>query len=101
MNRLCGSGASRSTGWVYNRLDEMAGTETRRQGDRMLRSLSKDTLRRSRPCATWLGLLCAAVGSLSAQQQVQHAGEYSQADIQAGAGVYASQCTTCHGPNVD
>jgi len=67
----------------------------------MLRSLLKNTLGRARPCATWLGLLAAVVGSMYAQQQVQHAGEYSPADIQAGAAVYASQCTNCHGPNGD
>ena len=65
----------------------------------MLRSILKDALRRARPCATWLGLLSAALGSVSAQPQ--HAGEYSPADIQAGAAVYASQCTNCHGPNGD
>jgi putative heme-binding domain-containing protein len=67
----------------------------------MLRSLLKNNLRRARPCAAWVGLLSALVGSLCAQQQVQHAGEYSQADIQAGAAVYTSQCTNCHGPNGD
>jgi putative heme-binding domain-containing protein len=46
-----------------------------------------------------VGYLSAAVGSVSAQQQVQHAGEYAPADIQAGFTVYASQCTNCHGPN--
>jgi putative heme-binding domain-containing protein len=66
----------------------------------MLRSLLKDTLRGAWPCAAWLGLLLAS-GSVWAQQPAQHAGEYSQADIQAGAVVYASQCTNCHGPNGD
>jgi putative heme-binding domain-containing protein len=46
----------------------------------------------------WVGLLSAAA---SASAQAQHAGEYAQADIQAGATVYASQCTNCHGPNGD
>jgi putative heme-binding domain-containing protein len=46
-------------------------------------------------------LLWSAIGSASAQQQTLHAGEYALADIQYGAGVYASQCTTCHGPNGD
>jgi putative heme-binding domain-containing protein len=67
----------------------------------MLRSLLKNALRRAWPCAPCLGILAAAVGSLCAQQPGQHAGEYSQADIQAGAAVYASQCTNCHGPNGD
>jgi len=41
-----------------------------------------------------------------AAQQVQpapdqHAGTYSQADIQSGSVVYASQCASCHGPTGD
>jgi cytochrome c oxidase cbb3-type subunit III len=36
-----------------------------------------------------------------AQQQAQHAGEYTPADIQYGATVYAAQCTQCHGPTGD
>ncbi len=48
-----------------------------------------------------IGLLSAAAGCAFAQQQGQHAGEYSPADIQQGATVYASQCTNCHGPNGD
>jgi putative heme-binding domain-containing protein len=40
-------------------------------------------------------------GSLSASQQVEHAGEYAQADIQYGATIYAAQCTQCHGPTGD
>ncbi len=47
-----------------------------------------------------IGLLFAAVGC-AFSQQAQHAGEYSQADIQHGASVYTSQCTNCHGPNGD
>jgi putative heme-binding domain-containing protein len=31
----------------------------------------------------------------------QHAGTYSQADIQSGSVVYAAQCTQCHGPTGD
>jgi putative heme-binding domain-containing protein len=46
-------------------------------------------------------LLSAAIGTLSAQQQTLHAGEYAAADIQYGATVYASQCINCHGPNGD
>jgi putative heme-binding domain-containing protein len=67
----------------------------------MLKSLSKNTLRRAWTRATWLGLLSAGLGCVFAQQPAQHAGEYSPADIQAGAAVYASQCTNCHGPNGD
>jgi len=43
----------------------------------------------------------AAATPVLAQQQTQHAGEYSAADIQNGAAVYASQCINCHGPNGD
>jgi putative heme-binding domain-containing protein len=31
----------------------------------------------------------------------QHAGSYSQADIQAGSVVYSAQCASCHGPAGD
>jgi mono/diheme cytochrome c family protein len=45
------------------------------------------------------------VGRLTAQQvqpaPEQHAGTYSQADIQSGSVVYAAQCTSCHGPTGD
>ena len=34
-------------------------------------------------------------------QAAQHAGEYSQADIQSGSVVYALQCSQCHGPTGD
>jgi len=63
----------------------------------------------ARPFVT--GCLLAAAGMVSvlaagpapAQQQpaAQHAGEYSQADIQAGSVVYALQCSQCHGPTGD
>jgi putative heme-binding domain-containing protein len=48
-----------------------------------------------------LPLLILTGSPLSAQGQAQHAGEYSQADIQHGSTVYTSQCTNCHGPNGD
>jgi putative heme-binding domain-containing protein len=35
------------------------------------------------------------------QTAAQHAGEYAQADIQAGSVVYALQCSQCHGPTGD
>jgi putative heme-binding domain-containing protein len=45
-------------------------------------------------------LLILAFGrGVSAQQE--HAGQYSQADIQAGAQVYGAQCAQCHGVNGD
>lgn len=31
----------------------------------------------------------------------QHEGQYTQADIEYGAGVYATQCSQCHGPTGD
>jgi putative heme-binding domain-containing protein len=50
------------------------------------------------------GIVCAlGVAAAAAQQPqaAQHAGEYSQADIQAGSVVYALQCSQCHGPTGD
>ena len=52
--------------------------------------------------AAGLGLLLAARPAAQQVQQAppeQHAGTYSQADIQAGSVVYAAQCVQCHGPN--
>jgi putative heme-binding domain-containing protein len=58
----------------------------------------------------WLTLAAAGValtlvGRPSAQQAqpatAQHAGEYTQADIQSGSVVYAAQCSQCHGPTGD
>jgi putative heme-binding domain-containing protein len=44
--------------------------------------------------------LCVA--ALSQQPRAQSpAGQYSQADIDAGAKLYGSQCESCHGPNGD
>ena len=48
--------------------------------------------------------LCVAGAVPAAAQQpqaAQHAGEYSQADIQAGSVVYSLQCSQCHGPTGD
>ena len=45
------------------------------------------------------GALAAGTGVRVAAQD--HPGQYSQQDIEAGARVYASQCTQCHGPNGD
>lgn len=44
--------------------------------------------------------LCAAA-SAAAQLTQDHPGQYSQMDIDAGARVYSSQCSQCHGPNGD
>jgi putative heme-binding domain-containing protein len=57
---------------------------------------------------TWRPLLAAIclmpVVVTAAQQNrsaAQHAGEYSQQDIQAGSVVYSLQCSQCHGPAGD
>lgn len=44
--------------------------------------------------------LCAAA-TAAAQLTQDHPGQYSQVEIDAGAGVYRSQCSQCHGPNGD
>src|SRR5512132_4339862 len=43
-------------------------------------------------------LLCAADPPVSAQE---HAGQYSQADIDRGARLYGTNCRICHGDNGD
>jgi putative heme-binding domain-containing protein len=54
--------------------------------------------------AAGFGLLIL-VGRPVAQQvqpaTAQHAGEYTQADIQSGSVVYSAQCAQCHGPTGD
>jgi mono/diheme cytochrome c family protein len=46
--------------------------------------------------------LLASVAVIGAQQNPQeHPGQYSQADIEAGARLYSSQCQQCHGLNGD
>ncbi|MGQ0673274.1 MAG: c-type cytochrome [Hyphomicrobium sp.] len=50
------------------------------------------------------GLMCClpvALATAQQQQAAQHAGEYSQTDIQSGSVVYALQCSQCHGPTGD
>ena len=55
--------------------------------------------------AASVGLLMLVVRPAAQQIQQpppeQHAGTYSQADIQAGSVVYSAQCLQCHGPNGD
>jgi putative heme-binding domain-containing protein len=46
-----------------------------------------------------LGAFSAATPAARFQQD--HPGQYTQAEIDAGARVYTSQCSTCHGPNGD
>jgi putative heme-binding domain-containing protein len=45
----------------------------------------------------------SALGAVSSAQQFlqDHPGQYTQAEIDAGARVYSSQCAVCHGPNGD
>jgi putative heme-binding domain-containing protein len=49
------------------------------------------------------GLLIGALAApgATARAQQDHPGQYSQADIDAGARVYNTQCAQCHGPNGD
>ncbi len=44
--------------------------------------------------------LCVAT-TAAAQLTQDHPGQYSQVEIDAGARVYRSQCSQCHGPNGD
>lgn len=49
-------------------------------------------------------LICAALLSARVGAQnnsTEHPGQYSQADIEAGARLYSGQCQTCHGLNGD
>ncbi len=46
-------------------------------------------------------VLPVATHATQQSQTAQHAGEYSQTDIQAGSVVYALQCSQCHGPTGD
>jgi putative heme-binding domain-containing protein len=68
--------------------------------------MEEKAMRRFRGRSIFVVATAAALtmaGGLAAQQQPaeQHAGGYSQADIQAGSIVYAAQCANCHGPNGD
>ena len=45
------------------------------------------------------GVLAAAPGTARAQQE--HAGQYSQADINFGMSLYGDNCVSCHGPGGD
>jgi putative heme-binding domain-containing protein len=47
-----------------------------------------------------LGLVLLVV-RLGAQNPQEHPGQYTQADIAAGARLYSAQCSQCHGPNGD
>jgi putative heme-binding domain-containing protein len=46
-------------------------------------------------------LMLTAAARVPAQLVQDHPGQYSQADIDAGARVYNTQCAQCHGPNGD
>jgi cytochrome c oxidase cbb3-type subunit III len=60
--------------------------------ERVLSSLS----RTARAKARCFWILC--VIPLAAQE---HAGQYSQADIERGSRIYSANCVPCHGPNGD
>src|SRR5262245_63047598 len=48
-----------------------------------------------------IAILCA-IFALAVQTSTQdHPGQYSAADIERGARLYAGQCALCHGPNGD
>ena len=49
--------------------------------------------------ACLLGAFSAATPAARLRQD--HPGQYTQAEIDAGARVYSAQCATCHGPNGD
>ena len=51
--------------------------------------------------AAWLGALAAAATAAGAHAQLQHAGQYEQADIEYGARLYAGRCIICHGERGD
>lgn len=57
----------------------------------------------SRHVAAAIALLSVALsaGIFAQQSPQEHPGQYSQADIEAGARLYSSQCQSCHGPNGD
>ena len=62
------------------------------------------TNRRLAPSAAGIlvGVVLAMVSAAPHLQGAQeHAGAYSQADIQVGLGVYSGTCIVCHGPNGD
>ncbi len=59
---------------------------------RVLSSLSRSAC--AKASCWWI--LC--VLSLAAQE---HAGQYSQADIERGSRIYSANCVPCHGPNGD
>jgi putative heme-binding domain-containing protein len=49
----------------------------------------------------WAAALLAVAIAASAPRAQDHPGQYSQAEIDAGARVYNTQCAQCHGPNGD
>jgi putative heme-binding domain-containing protein len=51
-------------------------------------------LSRNRAAAMAMAVVCCLAGPLAAQQ---HAGSYTQADIDSGARLYGAQCSACHG----
>lgn len=57
--------------------------------------------RGDRPSLRWPILIIWAWAAAWSPAWAQHEGQYSQADIQYGAGLYAAQCSQCHGPTGD
>lgn len=53
----------------------------------------------TRCCRILVAMGCLAAGSFAAAQE--HVGQYSQADVETGYGLYNANCITCHGANGD
>ena len=58
---------------------------------------------RRRPRKYWAIAALVLLGEFGAAplEAQEHAGEYARADIEHGAGLYANNCSTCHGVNGD
>ena len=50
---------------------------------------------------TYLAAICLVASMASARPAAQDHGQYTQSEIDTGARLYSSQCSTCHGPNGD
>ena len=56
---------------------------------------------RMSPVIRTLAAAACLLAALPATSVAQDHGQYTQTEIEAGARVYSSQCSTCHGPNGD
>src|SRR5688500_12851387 len=56
---------------------------------------------RAGAAATLVALAVGAQGAVRVAAQVDHPGQYTQAEIDTGARVYNAQCGVCHGMNGD